>query len=710
MIHTQDLDQPTRRTISKGRFFNNRWFFVLFLVLLPLFQAISIWFFQEKKVDESELVLFAVGFLGGDPDPVWNHYGHLGMYILGAIYYLIGFVAIVAGKFESWVDYAARFIFDGTFYQIGRYICALSLAFSVLLLSKLIDQRASNKWIAPLFAIALILSPWIIFYSNYIRTDTFVAFFAVIVFYIAVSANSVKHIVLMSIFTAAAVAIKISAVTMLGVVGVSALHLFLAKKISFKAMFIVPVVFVVFAQLLSPFMDYHDLVSTLINSERGGVRDLSRIYYSGIEQKIETILSFHLGTLGVWICALALASLIGVFTRYRVVVSYAWLLIFLFLLPYAFGSTLRAYWFVLTYLLLSFLALLTLFILANFILRFLPRKSVFAGNLIAAVSISLLLGFKLFEGARSYVSLVRVSVSESKLSENTNKEIAEKWLIENQFGKRSIFIDRHFSWVYPTIFDPNQVTMSRELSYVFTFEREGNQFLSSVFEHYLYGEYLDKNPKIKAAAQKLYGLRVDFGQGITDLSLPEVCSRYSGKCIKATLVHINDAKIIGQQNASYQFKSDGVDPYVVYSIQLGVSRDFAFYTNIQTDASWWELRYDLGKGYPEGFVPKKHNGSKKVPVTWQDQVFVGKFGKGNKLLKNQLISGEALFVTADGPFNRFAKLKKLDKEHLTDHQKAGLGLLEWHERMASMPLLIEFNEGSGTPIQVYDISELQFDN
>ncbi|MFQ3245842.1 MAG: hypothetical protein ACI9SP_002490 [Arenicella sp.] len=513
----------------------------MFVLIVSIFQVISVWYFQGKKVDESELVLFGVGFLGGDFDPVWNHYGHFGMYLLGGVYYCIGVVTVLFGKYDSLLDYAAHFTFDGTFFQLGRYIFAVCLTTAIFLLSKVVSQNASSRWLAP---------------------------------------------------------------------------------------------------------------------------DISRIYYGSFGEKAEKIWEFHLQALGVWFCVLSMLSLIGVFiARYRKIVLYGWLVVFILLLPYWFGSTLRDYWFIPTYLFLGFLATITISILSEIIIKGARRKAI---GIFVTGAIILLFGVKIFDGSAVYGSLLKRSMN----TVSSNKDLAGDWLKSTHFGKHTIFVDRSYAWVYPTLYDPNNLSMSRYFSLMFIYERSENRFLSAVFEHYLYGQYLVANPSVKDEAVKISGLRVDFNNGITELNSPSLCSRFSKRCEQATVREIHDAEILKGDGASIQYQSTGEDPYVVYSIDAHVPTDGAFYVDIDTDAIWWELRYDLGDGYPLDFEPIKHIGSKKMPIKLQSKTQLGKYDMSNTLVAEKILNSKALFVTADGPFNRYKHLRKKSVNTLSEHDKA----------------------------------------
>ena len=69
------------RNSGRGRSNTSEIFAILIvaaLVIVCILRTYSAWIFAESKVDESELVLFAVGFLGGNLDPGWNGYATWG--------------------------------------------------------------------------------------------------------------------------------------------------------------------------------------------------------------------------------------------------------------------------------------------------------------------------------------------------------------------------------------------------------------------------------------------------------------------------------------------------------------------------------------------------------------------------------------------------------------------------------------------------------
>ena len=110
-------------------------FLLLFTFVLAALQTFSIYNYQGEKVDESELVHYAVGFLSGDLDPKWYGYGTLGMYLLGAIYFVSGLGQIFAGYYDSFLAYASQVYENGYFIIIARYLFAFIGICTALILS-----------------------------------------------------------------------------------------------------------------------------------------------------------------------------------------------------------------------------------------------------------------------------------------------------------------------------------------------------------------------------------------------------------------------------------------------------------------------------------------------------------------------------------------------------------------------------------------------
>jgi len=667
----------------------------------PLFQVTTLWFYSGPNVDEAELVLFGVGFLGGDLDPIWNHYGHLGMYFLGLLYYLIGSAALVFGEYESLTDYAVDFTFSGHFFVIARYFMALCMMVSIALCALILDHLRCNRWVILILVLCVSISPIVIKYANYIRTDTLVTLFTVCILFIAVRAQGFLDCLCLAIFTAAAVACKISAVTLGGVLAVVLGCLFYRKKIGWLSALSIPIVCLILIQGFAPYMDYVELIRNLLFSEGGGVKDVSRTYHTGLFEKADRILDFHVQSLGSWICILSLFSVITVFSKYRKIVSFSWLLVFLSVLPYLFGSTLRDYWFIPTYALITFLAIISA-------LYFFELARKYFGDPACAICCAfvalLFVSGPLYAAVGSYMSLV----DHQAQNPITNRDAAREWLEEKHLGVNPILIDKNYSWVYPKVYDPAHLNVARYMSLFFIYDRAGNQFLSSIFENYLYTEYVKKNDNIRNLLTRIAGLRLDFEADVSRVVFPKVCSKYTDRCYSSKIHALNDIVVVSGDDQQILIEVTGSDPYIVYSVTGIVPVDGSYTANIDTDSKKWELRYDFGNGYTEKPETKMLSGNQAVPIIlWAHKPSAHKWGPGEKWTDKVRNSDTVLFVTSNVPYKRFEHLRSKAIDPNDKYQNARLAILKWHDRVIQSKKVKVFDSDPGPIIEIYNIADFE---
>ena len=100
------------------------------------------------------------------------------MYILGAVYAVVGYAQVLLGHYQSIVDFSAAQLEPGTFYSLGRFVMSFLLMAATLLIAKLIYRETKQLALAGAYVILLGFFPFIVKYSNYIRADTFVTFSA----------------------------------------------------------------------------------------------------------------------------------------------------------------------------------------------------------------------------------------------------------------------------------------------------------------------------------------------------------------------------------------------------------------------------------------------------------------------------------------------------------------------------------------------------
>jgi hypothetical protein len=693
---TSKIKPESREKFSEA--FN--WILVGCIVVFPIFQVTALWFYDGPKVDESELVLFGVGFLGGELDPVWNHYGHLGMYLLGLLYYLIGSIAIALGKYDSLIDYAAQFTFSGYFFIIARAVMALCLMIVIALCAKMLERIAFNRWFIALSVLAVSISPTIIYYANYIRIDTLVALFTILFLFMAVRAKAFSDVLWLALVSAAAIATKISAITLAGPFGIVLCLLLYRNQITWGRAVLGGVLFLVLVQALSPFMDYVELLSTLLSSESGGVESVSRLQFIGFEARALKMFQFHSDALTLPVCLLSVFSLFGLLSRqYRKLVAYSWLLVFFTILPYWFGSTLRDYWFVPTYALVALLAVVAGAILFGETKKVMnPRLHGFA----ATISTVALIFGPIYLSATRYISSVEYHAN----SPISNRVAAERWLEQTHLGVHPILVDRHYAWVYPKLYDLAHLHVSRQISKLFIYDRSHNRFLSSVFENYLYSDYLKKGENISSMIVRMEGIRIDFSDGVSMFSAPSVCSSYSQVCDTTQIHSSNDLELVVTDEATTQVRVVGNDPYIVFKVGKPVPVDGTFNVVLDTDSESWEVRYDYGEGYDSKPIARRLKGSQLVPIRASKSIpWVRFFGTSGRLNDKYLSEDTVLFVTSDGPYGRFEHLRTKIIAPSNRNEMGGLAILRWHDEITKSTPIKVFKDNAGTTINIYNVSK-----
>jgi hypothetical protein len=672
------------------------------LVLLPLIQVTSLWFYQGSKVDEAELVLFGVGFLGGDLDPQWDGYGHLGMYLLGGLYFLMGWSAIIFGEFDSFIQYAADNIFTGDFYVAARLFMAVCWMLAAVICAKLLRIQGARPWVTVLFVIFIAVSPVTLKYANYVRSDTLVALFTVCVLYSAVAMVGFRSCVYVAIFTAAAIACKISAVTIAGLLGLMTAWQIFNSKISWINAICLIAIFICFVFLFSPHMDYYGLLKRVISLEVGAENtNAVRLDYLGFAQRITRIYQFHVGALGLGVCLLAGLSPFAFFTKYRELLAAVWMLLFLTVLPYMFGTTLREYWFIASYMLCLVLAVISISSALDFIEQKVTASVFRVLSMACAASITIMVvGVSANTYASKISSLIAHPVS--------NRDLAQKWLEEEHVGVTPIFIDRHFPWVYPRVYDLSYLKTSRSISNLFAYERRANKFLATAFEEYLYTEYRGINGGNETV---LTEFRLDMNSSVTYAQKPKICSAFSELCFDLELTGSNHVDLAHQNDGSYSVRSIGEDSYLIFKLNRWVPIDGSYYLDIETDASRWQLIYNWGDGYfskNATIFYGYHGNEQKVHLfSTIKPPMVGRVGAGDSDPIDLRSESTILFVTSPAGYGRFEHLKSkvIDKNKINEAQ--GLVLAQWHDRMTSSVPIKIFDSAPGSAIEIYNVANPQ---
>jgi len=282
----------------------------------------------------------------------------------------------------------------------------------------------------------------------------------------------------------------------------------------------------------------------------------------------------------------------------------------------------------------------------------------------------------------------------------TNKLIAQQWLEKNHLGVSSILIDKNFPNVYPSVFDPAYLGLSRSASGMYNYHKGGNRYLSAIFEKYLYELYLnDGNSTLpRSRFLTLKKFRLDFAKEVSFANTPKVCSKYSKICHQAVLSGVHNLTVLDNSNGILSLEIKGEDPYLVFDINMPISIDRSFYTEIESDADAWQLFYDFGEGVSAEQSSRYFYKSQRalIMVPSIKPLFNG-LGRGDKPRKKIDVDKTVLFVTSPSGYASI--------DSLNAGEKRGLKILNWHDEITSNKLVKRFAGPSGSPIEVYDISE-----
>jgi len=664
-------------------------------------QVYSAWNFLGDKVDESEIVLFGVGLLGGE----FNHgYGHLGMYILGLFFYLDSLFSGAHGGGASLVEYANAALNSGRFYVIARVVFASFLTLAVLILSLTVYKAGRNVFLAMVFFITFSFSSTIVFYANYVRTDTLVAFFTVCALYFSSREEPERFLFPLSFCIAAAIACKISALSLfaylVSIVGL----LYFSKKLSMGRAIILLASCPLLMYALAPYMDYVNSIERVVSSEiKGEAVNLLRDEYYSIGSRLKRILELHINTLGVTVCALASLSFLGLRSPYKSLIIKVWVLIALTIGPYSMGHTIRDYWFIPSYLLVAMAACTTIaWLWSEWEQRF---SSLVRFKVVYFAALLLLSGTPIYLVFKSYVSTLQTQLN-TNLS---NRELSKRWLNEHHVGRTPILLDRHFFWIYPKLYDPSYLGISRHLSRNFTYKRHTNHFLASAFEYGLYRDDSDKSIINSAMNVKLFGLRIDFEGDVDYFGHPFICSYYSKDCDEIQLVGLNDMTIMGSDEERNYVVANGQDPYATYLVNHTYSADGGHYLKMQTDARQVQLFYDTGKGFDQQNQQRFNTKSDKLTIKYIKRLpWVNLIGVAERPAGKVDVGDKVLFVTSPGVHARF-KNTYLNSKNIAKVNSAQIFVERYTEITKQEPIR-RFSEGSGPIIEVYELPRSLLDH
>jgi hypothetical protein len=450
--------------------------YLAFLASFVALQTLSLWNYQGDKVDETELVHYAVGFLGGNLDPGWYIYGPVGMYVLAAAYYIVGLVQVTLGIAPSLLDYASRAFDSGFFILFGRAIFAALGALTVLLYARLGRRTGLTTPFVLLFVLASLFGPDGLFFANYIRCDQIVALITAIMFLVVASTYSAsKKLAILSCLVAVSVAAKTSSLPIAIIPGLYWLFELSSWKERSRLALWCTLLFLVVFHLLSPFSTLWDQVvyAAQTGMMESRVTFSKRGYFGFYEHHtvILQILQRFLGSFSYYAILFAPFALLQLGSLRVYVIAAAFALIS----PYYFGTEVADYWFLPVFFLFRFLGIMGIFVVVNRMARVVPYRAEILSSAVAVVCFALIT----FEGLDRYSAHVSAT-----LTGESNITTARKWLEANASESSPILIDGHYDYVMPKFYGTQDVAASKAISRAFIYNRAKNPYLNAAFEHF----------------------------------------------------------------------------------------------------------------------------------------------------------------------------------------------------------------------------------
>ena len=690
---------------------NKKFLILLFVLIVPLMQCFSLWAFSGEKVDESELVVFAVGFLGGDFDPHWYEYGSLGMYLLGFVYFVVGGFSVMLGFCDSLSDYAMHIVEGGFFYQLGRYVFSLIGVLTVLVYAKILKDTQPSVILLISYLVAAVFSSDAIYSANYIRTDLLVGFFVSVAVYSAIHSNKKAYLYVMAIVTAGAISTKISALSFLGYLFLYVFYHFMKKNIDFKGVIGVALCFLFFSFIFQPYVYFHgsEIFDSVV-AYTGQSPSISIVLRgsetSSLLNRISVLYDIHNNFLGPYLMALSFLSLFLLFSeKYRAVAGAAFLILFFFLLSFYNSPEIREYWFLPSVALLRFLSFLTLLFILGILQDRLGVETFIKRPLIVLIFTGYIVLFFVIPSCKNLYNLYN-----SPLLRTTNKQDAKVWLEENACGKLGIYLDANFNHFLPKVYDPLDTNSAFLISRLFLYNRTQNEFLKSIFLDYLEDIYM---PRVyhdtPVAYRKIESVRIDpqdSAGGLITINV-NICSN-DGECLEPGNVFARRANF-SKKDSEYIIEPFEKDPYLVFDFPVPFLTNGNYDLSVRTSGANEKygkiyLKY-AGEPMSEKFsLPFLNDKHFKIPLEskfWSSRAFVKRLDSLGPKHKNEIFYYKnSFFVTSPDIYNRFFSSNTIGAANV--RQQTNKVKLYYRE-MLNHRLVKRFDKRIGPIIEVYEI-------
>ena len=499
------------------------WQPLVFVVLCSLIQCLSVWNYGGDHVDESELVHYAVGFLGGGLDPFWYGYGYVGMCLLGAVYFVVGLVYLSFGRVDSLLEFASLLFDSDLFMILGRLVFAAVGALTIWLYILLARRLQVPSLLTVVFALISVFAGDSLRYANYVRCDQLVALLCpIILLELTRQSASRRDIWLLPVLVAVAFNCKMSALSLTALIPMNALRRSSNNRELLRNLIIGILVFVVCMWLANPFNNVFatmlDMITNMIFESRVSVSKVGHIGFWATTVGIGEVLRSTIG-----LSLLLPLFLLPILPKYCGWNGFFILSMFLLLSgPYYLTSEIAEYWFIPLFSLSRFSAFLIISIAVGWLSYSRPR---IRGAVIVVTAFGLLLAsYKQF-----FVQYPRFF--KTSLAVSTNARLASQWLLPELRKGRVVLLDKYWNHVMPKIYG-NDRQQAKLISRAFIYERKRNLFLNKAFDLFMEKRYLPQfsvAPMVRQAVaydEKDYELERERRAGAYFVVSPSIANRY----------------------------------------------------------------------------------------------------------------------------------------------------------------------------------------
>ncbi len=506
-------------------------------ILITGLLCVSSWNFSVEHVDESELTYHAVGFLGGDLNPYWYGYGSLSMYILGVLYWIIGHFYIFIGKFSSIESYASQLLYNGHHTSVARFLYTLFSVYGTILYIR-VGKKIGVQWPFLIFLIiGYILSEDAIVYANYLRVDQLVSLWVsvLVAAYVFIDkSNAYKPFYIISVIALATVS-KISALALLPVFLFVLLTQSITIRQKIKQLGISAVLFIIITSVLQP---YNNIILTIVYTLTTHVQPNEISLIGGYANAQFSIIDRVLGLIEILntnVSILFVAPLLLFPFLYKLDKRLFYFLLILLLsttIPLLLSIKTINYWFIPSFNLIRFIAILNVFALYKYFDSTWVKRSI-------------LLLFSLLLINYSYNRFKRYQLITHEITRANNITDSKKWIESEILGKSNILIDDLWYTNLPKIYGNSSIDEAKNISRFFIYDRYKNAFLTRVFDEF-YARYISQYYSEDGAK---YSVRLHSIINTEAYNSPN--TTYILVSPNTYNVFINDTNSIFEQEASY---------------------------------------------------------------------------------------------------------------------------------------------------------------